>query len=380
MSRLRDQALKALAIRYPDDYQHIYSTIRNGETVGEVTVEEWATEWLKLRSRMVRPGTFSADQAAINRWIIPSMGDKPLAGLQRGDIRAVHEAAEAAGRADSTVQRIHIVLQKMLVDAVEEGHDVPQRTLRTRKAGGAGVSPRQALSVEDARKVLEGALTRPNASRWVAALLQGMRPAEALGLRWSSVDLDRGLMTVEWQLKHLPYQVPRDRTSGFRVPRAFESIHLTGTAHLVRPKTASGVRIVPLVPWLRTELTTWSLISPRSPFDLVWTRDGNPSYASQDRAEWEAIVEEADVWVTLPDGTRRRPLLYEARHTAATLLMASGADETTLTAIVGHSKITSTRAYLHTNEARKREALAAVGTQLGVGDLVPLRRAEGATA
>lgn len=46
--------------------------------------------------------------------------------------------------------------------------------------------------------------------------------------------------------------------------------------------------------------------------------------------------------------------------------MASGVDETTLTAIVGHSKITSTRAYLHTDDARKLEALTNVGAQLGL--------------
>lgn len=74
----------------------------------------------------------------------------------------------------------------------------------------------------------------------------------------------------------------------------------------------------------------------------------------------------ADVWVHLPDGSRRRPLLYEARHTAATLLMASGTDETTLTAIVGHSRITATRAYLHTDETRKLAALSVVGEQLGL--------------
>lgn len=67
-----------------------------------------------------------------------------------------------------------------------------------------------------------------------------------------------------------------------------------------------------------------------------------------------------------PDAPCRRPLLYECRHTAATLLMAAGADETTLTSIVGHSKITSTKAYLHTDESRKLAALESVSTQLGV--------------
>lgn len=366
MSTTRQDALAALARRYPEDYRRIYQSVKAGAPIDEVTVADWASQWLKLRERTVRPGTLSADTAAINRWILPTIGDKPLAGLLRGDVRAVHEAMEAAGRADSSVQRVHAVLGKLLADAVDEGHDVPDRTLRTKKAGGAGASPRRALSVDDARKILDVAMARQDASRWVAAILQGMRPSEARGLRWSALDLDRGLMTIEWQLKPLPYRSPRDPSSGFRVPRGFESVHLTGAHHLVRPKTTAGIRIVPLVPWLRTELAAWSAIAPASPYGLVWTVDGNPLSAEIDRAAWYEIAEQAKVTVTLPDGQTRRPLLYEARHTAATLLMAAGTDETTLTAIVGHSKITSTKAYLHTDEARKLAALESVGTQLGI--------------
>lgn len=363
---MRQKALSALARRYPEDYRRIYESIKSGHPIDEVTVAEWAAEWLKLREKLVRPGTLCADRAAIDKWIIPTIGNKSLAGLQRADIRRVHEATEAAGLADSTTQRVHIVLKKMLSDAYEEGHDIPERTLRTKKLGGVGPSNRQALSVEDAKKVLHVAMKRPDASRWVAALLQGTRPAEVLGLRWSAVDLERSLMTIEWQLKAVPYRVPRNPESGFKVPRGFESIHLVNSLHLVRPKTHAGIRTVPLVPWLQTELITWSAIAPENPHDLVWSIDGNPITQDVDRAHWKSIVEEADVWVTNPDGTQRRPLLYECRHTAATLLMASGADETTITAIVGHSKIMSTQAYLHTDETRKLQALESVGAQLGI--------------
>lgn len=363
---IRAQALAALARRYPDDYQRIHTSLKSGQAIDEVTVAEWVPQWMALRERVIRPGTLQADKSAMNKWILPLIGSKPLAGLQRSDIRAVHQAAEEAGHADSTVQRIHISMMRMLADAIDEGHDVPQQTMRTKKSGGEGVSTRQALSSDDARKILDVAMKRPDASRWVAAILQGMRPAEARGLRWSSVDLERGLMTIEWQLKPLPYRAPRDSTSGFRVPRGFESIHLVGSQHLVRPKTRSGVRVVPIVPWLRTELAAWSAIAPSNPYDLVWTQDGRPIEAGAERLEWRSIAEEAGVYVTLPDGTKRLPLLYECRHTAATLLMASGADETTLTSIVGHSKITSTKAYLHTDETRKLAALEAVSSTLGI--------------
>ena len=369
MSNPRREALAALARRYPEDYRRIYQSIKDGSPIDEVTVAEWASQWLPLREQLVRPGTLDADRAAIRKWIVPVIGDKPLAGLLRADVRAVHDAMESAGLADSSAQRVHVVLGKLLADAVDEGHDVPERTRRARKPGGSGVSRRFALPVLDARKILAVAMKRPDASRWVAAILQGMRPAEALGLRWSSLDLDRGLMTIEWQLKPLPYRTIRRSASGFRTPRGFEAIHLAGAYHLVRPKTSAGVRVVPLVPWLRTELAAWSAIAPASPYDLVWTREGEPVSAAADRAAWREIAAAAGVWVGMPDGTRRRPLLYEARHTAATLLMASGADETTLTAIVGHSKIASTKAYLHADESRKLAALESVGEQLGISEI-----------
>ena len=77
-------------------------------------------------------------------------------------------------------------------------------------------------------------------------------------------------------------------------------------------------------------------------------------------------MEEAKVEVTLPDGTRRRPLLYEARHTAATLLLANGVDETTIKAVLGHSSVLSTQSYLHTDRARTRAALSVSAEMVGL--------------
>src|SRR5690606_40016384 len=70
--------------------------------------------------------------------------------------------------------------------------------------------------------ILATATPRPDVSRWIAALLQGMRPAECRGLTWDAVDLDSGSIDVSWQMKPLPYKIPRDRASGFRVPTSEE--------------------------------------------------------------------------------------------------------------------------------------------------------------
>ena len=329
-------------------------------------MKRWSDRWLEHRQRIVRPGTYVSDRSGVKRWIVPTIGHLRLEDLVPADIRKVAIAQEEAGLALATMQRTHAVLAKILSDAVAEGYRVSQR-VREADSPGSGISSRQSLSADDASRILAVALTRPDASRWVAALIEGLRPAEALGLTWEMVDLEAETMTLAWQLKALPYIEFRQPESGFRVPRGFESRQIHGAYHLVRPKTRAGSRVIPLVPWLVEELSAWADCAPTSPHGLVWPRDdGAPRSAEQDRRHWYDIVEEAKVEVTLPDGTRRRPLLYEARHTAATLLLANGVDETTIKAVLGHSSVLSTQSYLHTDRARTRAALSVSAEMVGL--------------
>lgn len=337
------------------------------QVAGSSTVKRWADRWLEQRQFIVGPGTYVSDRSAVNRWIVPAIGHMRLDALVPADIRKVTGAQEKAGLALTTMQRTYVTLGKLLSDAVAEGYIVPQRARET-PGPGAGPTKRQPLSVEDASKILAIAATRPDASRWVAALVGGLRPAEALGLTWEMVNLDAQTMTLAWQLKALPYAESRNPDSGFRVPRGYESRQLRGAYHLVRPKTRAGIRVVPLVPWLVAALASWAEKAPPSPHGLVWAReDGAPRSAEKDRREWYEMAAQAGVTVTLPDGTKRRPLLYEARHTAATLLLANGVDETTIKAVLGHSSVLSTQTYLHTDTTRTRAALTASAEVLGLG-------------
>ncbi|WBT09185.1 site-specific integrase [Corynebacterium sp. SCR221107] len=332
-----------------------------------ITVKRWADIWLAERQRTVRPGTYVSDRSAVCRWIIPAVGHIRLDALTPMDIRRVANQQESSGLALTTMRRTHAVLGKLLTDAVAEGYRVSQRARET-ASPGSGVTTRQPLSVEDATKILQVAAGRVDASRWIAALIEGLRPAEALGLTWEMVDLDAGTMTLAWQLKALPYAHTRDPESGFRVPRGFESRHLVGAYHLVRPKTRSGIRVIPLVPRLVEALRVWKG-QVDSPYDLVWPReDGSPRSADFDRNQWYELAQEARVEMLLPDGTIRHPLLYEARHTAATMMLANGIDETTIKAVLGHSSVLSTQTYLHTDQTRTRMALMASAEMLGLGD------------
>lgn len=199
------------------------------------TVRTWAAEWMEIRSGQLRPTTWQANQSQITQWIIPTIGHKRLDRLTPGDRRAVTRAMEAAGRSHSTITRCDAILGKMLKDAIIEGHQVPHAILLTTSAA-AGESDRDSIPLPDALAILATASERPDASRWVAALLQGMRPAECLGLTWGAVDLEAGVLDVSWQLKPLPYRRPRDRSSGFRVPSGYVGSSPVGWCTTVIPR------------------------------------------------------------------------------------------------------------------------------------------------
>lgn len=333
---------------------------------GKPTVRTWADQWLQNTSERLRPTTWATNRSAVRLWVVPTIGHKRLDLLTPGDIRAVARAILAADREPATAQRAQAILTRMLREAVMEGHRVPPNVFLV-DLPASGEHDRDAIPLPDALAILEAASRRPDASRWVAALLQGMRPAECLGLTWSCVDLEAGTLDVSWQLKALPYKVRFDRSSGFRVPTGYTARQLDGALHLVRPKTAKGQRIIPLVPWMVSALSTWREYAPASPHALVWPRsDGRPQVDSADRAAWRDLTDAAQVVSLDEDNQGRRYALYEARHTTATLLKEADVDDQTIVAIMGHASILSTRAYLHTSSARTRTALDGLAGRLGL--------------
>ena len=339
------------------------------------TVKTYAEQWLLEHERSVRPKTFSTDAGAVRKWIIPTVGRLRLDQLAPADVRSVALAVEDAELSLTTARHAQAVLTRILRAAMADGYGIPPRALAV-ELPPRGPSDRDAIPLPDVAAILRVAAALPHYTRWLAALMQRIRQAEALGLTWDMIDLERGLVDVSWQLQSIPYRLPRDPDSGYRVPRGFDARHLVGRWHLTQPKTAAGRRVIPLVPAMRDHLAAWRDAAPDNPWGLVWAhvdvrrgRDGRPvpRSGSIDRAEWEALQVEAKVAHTAGDATRPYTV-HEARHTTASLLLAAGTDPHVVTAIMGHSSIAVSRGYQHVNHEMKREAMAAIAQRLAIGN------------
>lgn len=345
-------------------------------TSGRTTVRAWAETWLTMQERTQRPRSYLAYRNAIRNYAVPAIGKRRLGDLSPADIRAVTDRVRRAGRSSTTAQLVQSAVTTMLKDAVAEGHPVPARALTVTKPRRA-VNDRTAMPLDDALAVLKVAAGDPDGSQWAAAFLQGMRQGERLGLTWPCVDLDAGTIDVSWQLQTLRYRHGCDPTCGRKTaarcparqlvtPDGYDYRQLHGVQCLVRPKSARGWRVIPLVPWMSAALTAWRERAPRSPHGLVWPRpDGQPWLVRDDVAAWHSLQDRAQV--AHVDGILgRRWHGHEIRHTTATLLMSLGVDETVRTAILGHSSILTTRGYQHANRPLVLAALEAAAGRLGL--------------
>ncbi len=174
-------------------------------------------------------------------------------------------------------------------------------------------------------------------------LTRGLRRGELCGLRWSAIDLDAGTLRVESTL-----------------------ITVEGQPVASRPKTAAGLRSIPLDAQLvallrahrkrqRAEQLAAGPAYEASGY-LLADDLGHPYHPDTISGWFEAKVAETG----LP-----RIRLHDCRHTAASLMLASGVAVKVVSEILGHASPTITLSvYAHVMPGMAESAGAALSASL----------------
>lgn len=340
---------------------------------GAPTVKQYLTEWLVTKATQVRPNTMTGYRTCVNKHIIPAIGSKKLDRVTVEDVRKVSSAVLRAKKKDgtplspTTALQVHRVLASAYTDAIDKGL-VTYNPAKDAKAPTKDTPDLEALEPHEAIQLLRHIGSLPNAddsARFAAALLTGARRGEIIGLEADRIvsrfDPFTGSMRryidVQWQLTRILYAHGCDDNNrcGWKrgadcprrtinVPRNYRTRHVQGGLYLVRPKSESGRRLIPLMGLLEAIIDRQL---EKHPTGLLFTRpDGSPHDPDQHSREWRELFEGA--------GIDKRIRLHDLRHTAITLHLALGTPAEVVQIIAGHSTIAQTLAYAAKGHADPR--------------------------
>ena len=290
-----------------------------------------AAEWERTVVPMYKPSTQKNHKHIAAKHLVPRFGVMAVADVTTQSIQAFVAHLTSEGYAPKTIDHIHDVLSAILRTAVKWGHlgenparGVSMPTLRT-------VKPKWALTADQARALL-GRLPPLARTMVGVALLTGLRRGELFALRWKAIDLETGTLQVS------------------------EAVYegMFGT-----PKTAAGLRALPLSPGAVTLLRSWrDRVKRREPDDLVFaTGSGKPISPNNVLRRWvfpacEALGLARASWLTF-------------RRTYSSWAHEHGIPGKVVAELMGHAKVDTTlNVYTQVIDGAKLAAAQAVGNGL----------------
>jgi integrase len=306
------------------------------------TVERFLSHWLEqIIKNQVRPKTLRTYSDLVKLHISPGIGHIALGKLSPQQVREFLNVKLASGLSPRTVKHLLVTLRGALAVAVKDGQ-IPRNAAALVDPPRVPRSEHQVFTPDQAREFLTAAKGNRLEALFTVAVSLGMREGEILGLKWSDVDLDAGMLTVRAALQRVNKRLT-----------------------LVEPKSARSWRPIELpavaVSALRhhqarqDQERIWAGSQWKETGHVFTTRHGTALDARDMlRSYYKLIGRKARRRVKEPQqpepAPRRFPVLrfHDLRHSAATLLLAQGVSAKYITELLGHSQVSFTmQTYAH---------------------------------
>lgn len=296
---------------------------------------DWITHWLdSVISASVRQVTLDQYVYLARVYVLPHLGDVRLCDLKRGGVQDWVKELIGRDLSPSTIRLAASVLHNALEELVTRGElpANPAKGIALPKIEKAEVT---SLTVEQSRTLLAGIRDTPYEALWALLLLTGVRPAEALALRWR--DVEGGVLKISRSLSWT-----------------------SDGPQIAPPKTNAGRRSIPLPDYVLQALAERkSRVDYASADDLIFgTAAGTPlEWRVIKRRHFKPLLKK----LGLPDIRG-----YDLRHTCTTLLIEAGVAPAAITERLGHrSTAFLFDTYSHVLPHHQLEATAKIGELLG---------------
>ena len=281
----------------------------------KMTVGQYLLGWVETRKAHVKPNTYRGYVSVIKNQINPKIGKLNASTLSPKAVESFLGDLAANGVGAGTINLTHRILSAAYNDAVRL-RDMPKNpVLLARKPRVKSVATKS-IPLKHWQKIYQEATKCPQThARIEIAIMVGLRPGEALGLKWSDVDWENSTLTIERQIQ-------RVQGEGLK----FQEVKQGGIRTI--KLSAETLRILQN----HKRHQTLQKASWEDDHDLIFTNTlGRMQDEKADRLLFKKLCR--DAWV--PEYQ-----LYQCRKTAFTN-MASQTDLKTLMEFSGHSQVST---------------------------------------
>ena len=301
-------------------------------------IKDFIPAYKEFKLKTCKRSSVSAYMLTIKNIILPILGDYELESVGSKEAESIKQACEDKGLSKKTIQDVIICLKNILkVANILEVAETKTISVLWGTGNNEVKKQVEAYDKEQVRKLVASLEETPSFKNLglLITIYSGMRIGEVCALQWKDIDLEERVIRVNKSIQRI---YTEEDTMG-----KMKTELLIST-----PKTKSSQREIPIVQPLFKMMKDFAKIC--RPDYFVCSGTTTPIEPRTYRSYYMKKIEE----IGLP-----RLKFHGLRHTFATQLIASKADVKTVSAILGHSDITTTlNTYVHPSRDDKRNALS----------------------
>ena len=172
------------------------------------TLAQYAERWLRVVATRLKPKTVLSYGQLLSVHILPALGAVTLCEVQRMQVKRLLAEKRSAGLSKNTVRLIRATISTLFAEAQDDGIvKANPAALVARRRGSASADGLTSAERHKAIRPLSEAelhavlMAAHNDFGYYALFLTlarcGIRPGEALGLRWEDLDLEKRELLIE---------------------------------------------------------------------------------------------------------------------------------------------------------------------------------------
>jgi len=303
----------------------------NAESFPSASIKSWCDTWLEAKSLETEPNTHARYRRVIERFtdfLGQAKSARDLTTLQASDIARFRER-EAKERARATANLGVKVLRVCLGEAVRQGLLTANPAARVKILKSTMESKRRPFTLAEIKRVLKAC---EHNIEWRGLVLCGLYLGQRLGdlakLTWRAVDIERGeiAFTARKTGRRIVLPLVQPLVDYFSSLSAVDNPNAC-----IFPNAAQHKRTASLSNQFREILVEAGLVEPR---EYKTTKKGRAHAREASEISFHSL-----------------------RHSAVTLLKASGLSDVFAREIVGHESAAVSRQYTHLSTDDLRAAM-----------------------